>query len=94
MVRTAVLIRCSSGESTYPPNRQMTIAIARITIAVTGFGNGLLLRTLVTANGQTSNAISIAPVPQSSQSRAASGQPALDYAEQRNVRDDPTEERG
>jgi hypothetical protein len=34
MVRTAVLIRSSLGESTYPPNRQITIAIAKIDIAV------------------------------------------------------------
>jgi hypothetical protein len=30
MVRAAVLIRRSLGESTYPPNWQMTIAIAKI----------------------------------------------------------------
>jgi hypothetical protein len=29
-----LLIVCSSGESTYPPNRQMTIAIAKIVIAI------------------------------------------------------------
>jgi len=34
MVHAAVLIRCSSGESTYPPNRQMTIAIAKIEIVI------------------------------------------------------------
>jgi hypothetical protein len=40
MVRTAVLIRCSLGKSTYPPNRQMTIAIAKIDIAVMAVGSG------------------------------------------------------
>jgi len=34
MVNSAVLIRRSAGESTYPPNRQMTIVIAKIDIAV------------------------------------------------------------
>jgi hypothetical protein len=34
IVRAAVLIGCSSGESTYPPNRQITIAIAKIDIAI------------------------------------------------------------
>ena len=38
MVRTAVLIRCSLSESTYPPNREMTITIAKIDIAVMGVG--------------------------------------------------------
>jgi hypothetical protein len=38
MVRTAVLICCPLGESTYPPNRQMTIAIAKIDIAVMAVG--------------------------------------------------------
>jgi hypothetical protein len=32
-----VLIGCSPDESTYPPNRQMTIAIAKIEIAVMAF---------------------------------------------------------
>jgi len=32
--RAAVPIGCSSGESTYPPNRQITIAIAKIDIAI------------------------------------------------------------
>jgi hypothetical protein len=40
MVRTVVLIRCSLGESTNPPNRQMTIAIAKIDIAVMAVGSG------------------------------------------------------
>ena len=40
MVRTAVLIRSPLGESTYPPNRQMTIAIAKIDIAVMAIGSG------------------------------------------------------
>ena len=40
MVRTAVLIRRSLGESTYPPNRQTTIAIAKIDIAVMAVRSG------------------------------------------------------
>ena len=38
--RAAVLIGCSSGESTYPPNRQMTMAIATIDIAVMAVRSG------------------------------------------------------
>ena len=34
IVRAAWLIDCSLGESRYPPNRQMTIAIAKIDIAL------------------------------------------------------------
>jgi hypothetical protein len=40
MARTAVIIRCLLGESTYPPNRQMTIAIAKIDIALMAVGGG------------------------------------------------------
>jgi hypothetical protein len=40
MVRVAVLIRDSLGESTYPPNRQMTIAIAKIDIALMPVSSG------------------------------------------------------
>jgi hypothetical protein len=35
-----VLIRHSPGESTYPPNRQMTIANAKIDIALMAGGSG------------------------------------------------------
>jgi hypothetical protein len=40
MVRTVVLIRRSLGESTYPPNSQITIAIAKIDIALMAVGTG------------------------------------------------------
>ena len=93
MVRTTVLIRRSLGESTYPPNKQMTIAIAKIDIALMAVRGGYSLRRLGTVNAAASNAISIAPVPIWSRSLAAIGQPALDYAKQRNFRDDRTEDR-
>jgi hypothetical protein len=40
MFHTAVLVRHSPGESMYPPNRQMTIAIAKIDIALMARGSG------------------------------------------------------
>jgi hypothetical protein len=42
MVRTVALIRRSRslGESTYPPNRQITIAIAKIDIALMAVCSG------------------------------------------------------
>lgn len=63
----------------------MTIAIAKIDIALMAVGGGEPLRRLVTANAPASNGISIAYVPRSSRSRAAIGRQARDGLEQQNI---------
>jgi hypothetical protein len=40
MVRAELLIRRSLGESTYPPNKQITIAIANIDTAIMAVCSG------------------------------------------------------
>ena len=54
----------------------MTIAIAKIDIALMAVRGGYSLRSLGTVNAAASNAISIARIPRSSRSRAAIGQRA------------------
>ena len=88
IVRTAPLIRPSLGESTNPPNRQMTIVIAKIDIVVIAVGTGLVSRRLGTANARASDAASIARVPRWSRSRVAIGQATSRYPNQQNVLDE------